>query len=77
MDQIYRRPKGSSEIGNWERAENCSARLMRSERFTRRGGNYNNTSNSGLGYVNGNNERGNTNTNYGGRPRSHIHSVTK
>lgn len=39
-------------------------------RFPRRGGNYNNTSNAGLGYVNSNNTRGNTNTNYGARPRS-------
>ncbi len=38
--------------------------------FPRRGGNYNNTSNAGLGYENCNNNRGNTNTNYGGRPRS-------
>lgn len=38
--------------------------------FTRRGGNYNNGSNAGLGYVNGNNDRGNVNTNYGCRPRS-------
>ena len=36
-------------------------------RFPRRGGNYNDTSNAGLGYVNGNNERGNENANYGGR----------
>lgn len=42
-------------------------------RFPRRGGNYNDTSNAGLGYVNGNNERGNENANYGGRSRSqHI-----
>lgn len=33
----------------------------------RRGGNYNNTSNAGLGYVNGNNSRGNANVNYGVR----------
>ena len=39
-------------------------------RFPRRGGNYNDTSNAGLGYVNGNNERGNENANYGGRSRS-------
>ena len=39
-------------------------------RFPRRGGNYNDTSNAGLGYVNANNERGNENTNYGGRSRS-------
>lgn len=34
----------------------------------RRGGNYNNTSNAGLGYVNCNNSRSNANTNYGVRP---------
>lgn len=39
-------------------------------RFPRRGGNYNNSSNAGLGYVNSNNDRGNANTNYGARPRS-------
>ena len=39
-------------------------------RFPRRGGNYNNTSNAGLGYENCNNTRANTNTNYGARPRS-------
>ena len=36
--------------------------------FPRRGGNYNNTSNAGLAYVNSNNARANTNTNYGARP---------
>jgi hypothetical protein len=36
-------------------------------RFPRRGGNYNNTSNAGLGYVNSNNPRSNTNVNYGVR----------
>lgn len=40
-------------------------------RFPRRGGNYNNTSNAGLGYVNCNNARSNANVNYGARPRSH------
>ena len=35
----------------------------------RRGGNYNNTSNAGLGYVNANNARGNALVNYGARPR--------
>ena len=40
------------------------------QRFPRRGGNYNNGSNAGLGYVNANNERGNANNNYGCRPRS-------
>jgi len=40
------------------------------ERFPRRGGNYNNTSNTGLGYVNANNTRSNTNTNYGVRSGS-------
>lgn len=35
--------------------------------FPRRGGNYNNTSNAGLGYVNSNNSRGNSNVNYGVR----------
>ena len=40
-------------------------------RFPRRGGNYNNTSNAGLGYVNCNNARSNANANYGARPRSH------
>lgn len=39
-------------------------------RFPRRGGNYNNGSNAGLGYVNSNNARSNANTNYGCRPRS-------
>ncbi|NLV58667.1 MAG: RNA-dependent DNA polymerase [Clostridiales bacterium] len=38
--------------------------------FPRRGGNYNNTSNAGLAYVNSNNARANTNTNYGARPAS-------
>ena len=40
------------------------------ERLGRRGGNYNNTSNAGLGYLNGNNVRSNANANYGCRPRS-------
>jgi len=47
-------------------------------RFPRRGGNYNNTSNAGLGYVNSNNTRGNSNVNYGVRsaPSStHIRSA--
>ncbi len=39
-------------------------------RFPRRGGNYNNGSNAGLGYVNSNNPRSNANWNYGARPRS-------
>ena len=39
-------------------------------RFPRRGGNYNNGSNIGLGYVNCNNARSNANWNYGARPRS-------
>lgn len=39
-------------------------------RLGRRGGNYNNTSNAGLGYLNGNNVRSNANANYGCRPRS-------
>ena len=34
----------------------------------RRGGNYNNTSNTGLGYENVNNTRGNSNINFGARP---------
>lgn len=43
-------------------------------RFPRRGGNYNNGGNAGLGYVNCNNPRGNANRNYGVRPRSqHIY----
>ena len=47
-------------------------------RFPRRGGNYNDTSNAGLGYVNGNNERGNENANYGGRSRSqHIFKASQ
>ncbi|MBQ9211064.1 MAG: hypothetical protein IJ153_05650 [Clostridia bacterium] len=47
-------------------------------RVARRGGNYNNTSNTGPAYLNFNNNRSNANTNYGGRPRSRIwyhHSV--
>jgi len=40
------------------------------QRFPRRGGNYNNGSNIGLGYENCNNDRGNANRNYGVRPRS-------
>lgn len=40
------------------------------ERVARRGGNYNNTSNAGMGYLNCNNPRSNANANYGGRPRS-------
>ena len=47
-------------------------RLRSSERFPRRGGNYNNGSNAGLGYVNSNNARGNGNWNYGVRPRSRL-----
>ena len=39
-------------------------------RVARRGGNYNNTSNAGLGYLNGNNTRSNANVNNGARPRS-------
>lgn len=39
-------------------------------RFPRRGGNYNNTSNTGLGNCNSNNDRGNSNTNYGVRSGS-------
>lgn len=35
--------------------------------FPRRGGNRNNTSNAGLGYCNSNNDRGNSNVNYGVR----------
>ena len=44
--------------------------MGKGERFPRRGGNYNNTSNAGLGYVNSNNTRGDDNANYGGRSRS-------
>lgn len=40
------------------------------ERVARRGGNYNNTSNAGMAYLNCNNPRGNANANYGGRLRS-------
>jgi hypothetical protein len=36
-------------------------------RLPRRGGNYNNTSNAGLGYVNCNNTRATANTNFGVR----------
>jgi RNA-directed DNA polymerase len=43
-------------------------RLWCCEFFPRRGGNYNNTSNAGLGYENVNNTRGNTNINNGARP---------
>lgn len=39
-------------------------------RLPYRGGNWNNTSNAGLGYVNLNNARSNTNTNIGVRPAS-------
>ena len=38
--------------------------------MARRGGNYNNTSNAGLGYLNVNNPRSNVNANYGARGRS-------
>ena len=44
--------------------------LTKAERVARRGGNYNNTSNTGPAYLNFNNNRSNANTNYGGRPRS-------
>jgi|GEM_PF-1790251 hypothetical protein len=40
------------------------------QRFPRRGGNYNNGGNIGLGYENCNNPRSNANRNYGARPRS-------
>lgn len=40
------------------------------QRFPRRGGNYNNGGNIGLGYENCNNPRGSANRNYGARPRS-------
>ena len=40
------------------------------ERFPRRGGNYNNASNSGLGCVNSPDGRGNASAGYGCRPRS-------
>lgn len=43
------------------------------QRFPRRGGNYNNGGNIGLGYENCNNPRGNANRNYGTRPRSQQH----
>ena len=56
----------------WERAVTCACVLRFSERFPRRGGNYNNGSNAGLGYVNSNNARGNGNWNYGVRPRSRL-----
>ena len=45
----------------------CSMPSVFFLRFPRRGGNYNNTSNTGLGYVNSNNVRGNSNVNYGVR----------
>lgn len=45
----------------------CSLASVFFLRFPRRGGNYNNTSNAGLGYVNSNNTRGNSNVNYGVR----------
>lgn len=44
--------------------------MTQDERFSRRGGNYSNTSNAGLGYVNSSNPRGSVNTRYGCRPRS-------
>lgn len=56
----------------WERVVTCACVLRFSERFPRRGGNYNNGSNAGLGYVNSNNPRGNGNWNYGVRPRSRL-----
>ena len=40
------------------------------ERVARRGGNYNNTSNAGVAYLNFNNDRSNSNVNNGARPRS-------
>ena len=46
------------------------------ERVARRGGNYNNTSNAGMAYLNCNNPRSNANANYGGRPRSRSQRVT-
>ena len=45
-------------------------------RFPRRGGNYNNGGNIGLGYENCNNPRSNANRNYGARPRSRHHQRT-
>ncbi len=47
-----------------------NVRFAEGEYVPRRGGNYNNTSNAGLGYENCNNVRGNANANYAGRPRS-------
>lgn len=44
------------------------------ERVARRGGNYNNTSNAGMAYLNCNNPRSNANVNYGARPRSQSHA---
>ena len=46
------------------------------ERVARRGGNYNNTSNAGMAYLNCNNPRSNANANYGGRPRSRSQRET-
>ena len=46
------------------------------ERVARRGGNYNNTSNAGMAYLNCNNPRSKANANYGGRPRSRSQRVT-
>ena len=40
------------------------------ERVARRGGNYNNTSNAGVAYLNCNNPRSNSNDNNGARARS-------
>jgi len=47
------------------------------ERVARRGGNYNNTSNAGLAYLNCNNPRSNANVNYGGRPRSRSSLIVR
>lgn len=45
-------------------------RFAEGEYVPRRGGNYNNTSNTGLGYENCNNVRANADVNYAARPRS-------
>jgi hypothetical protein len=60
-----------------EHASICAPFCCAFLRFPRRGGNYNNTSNTGLGNVNSNNTRSNTNTNYGVRGGFLVTSLLK
>jgi len=72
-------PGGNSRLClHGERAVNWSGASWRRCRWrvARRGGNYNNTSNAGVGYMNGNNTRSNANGNNGARPRSRNVYIT-